>query len=95
MRLQHDLGITVSESTVCRTLRHLRLTRKKLTRIVINKMNPANMARYTVFENAQLAMNIDSIVWLDETGLNDLDACRTHGRRGAARSACPRAAARR
>ena len=79
-RLQHDLGITVSESTVCRALSRLRLSRLKLTRIVAQKANPANMARYALFEQAQGALNTDAVVWLDETGLCDLDADRTHGR---------------
>ena len=84
-RLQQDLGVTVSESTACRALTKLRLSRKKLTRIVTQKFNASNMARYALFTQAQAAMNTRNTVFLDETHLCDLAADRTHGRRGAQR----------
>ena len=79
-RLQQDLGVAVSESTVCRALTKLRLSRKKLTRIVTQKFNASNMARYALFTQAQAAMNTRTTVFIDETHLCDLDADRTHGR---------------
>jgi hypothetical protein len=42
------------------------------------------MARYALFEQTQGTLNTDAVVWIDETGLCDLDADRTHGRCGAA-----------
>ena len=94
-RLQHDLGITVSESTLCLALARLRLSRLKLTRIVAQKANPANMARYALFEQTQGTLNTDAVVWIDETGLCDLDADRTHGRcvAAAAQRVAPRRSA--
>jgi hypothetical protein len=92
-RLQHDLGVTVSETTLCGTLAGLRLSRKKLARIVAQKSNPANLARYMVFEQAQRSINMNAVVWLDETGLCDLDADRTHGRCAAAAPPARRCAA--
>ena len=65
---------------MCRALARLRLSCLKLTRIVAQKANPANMARYVLFEQTQGTLNTDAVVWIDEASLCDLDADRTHGR---------------
>jgi hypothetical protein len=80
-RLQQDLGVVVSEATISRALQLLKLTRKKKMRIVANKFNPLNLVRYALFLQFQQTLNTNTVVWVDETGLNDLDAQRTHARR--------------
>ena len=81
LELSHDLmqfGIRKSQSTVCRTLKDMEYTRKRLVKIPQERNTPKNIdARQNYAREMQFISN-DNLVFLDETGLN-LHQTRNYG----------------
>ena len=73
-RLSQDMEVNVSESTVCRALKFLRLTRKRKTRAAYRKYTRANLQRIKDFEAWQAVRNGKRIVFVDEMGNRAADA---------------------
>ena len=68
-------GVTVSEATVCRTLRKHGLTRKKIRQVAVQRCSILRgkfMAEMSLFSSNQL-------VWIDETGCRNKDCVRAAG----------------
>ena len=57
-------GVTVSEATVCRLLRHHGLTRKKVRQVALQR----SMGLRSQFMAQVLSFPSELLVWLDETG---------------------------
>lgn len=68
------MEVLVSESTVCRALKYLRLTRKRKTKAAYRKYAPANLQRISDFEAWQTERDARRIVFVDEMGIRAADA---------------------
>ena len=70
--LYNSTGTIVSLSTICRTLRRLGFTRKKLRHVVL---------RHSEIEFVELMSYVDAnmIVWVDETGSTRREGIRAYG----------------
>ncbi|ACO68211.1 hypothetical protein MICPUN_64987 [Micromonas commoda] len=73
-RLLQDMEVLVSESTVCRALKYLRLTRKRKTKAAYRKYAPANLLRIKDYEAWQSERDARRIVFVDEMGIRAADA---------------------
>ena len=92
VRLQLDLEIDVSEPTVCRALRFLKLTRKRKSRAALRKFTPQNKQRIADFRQWQRERDAASIIFVDEMGVRVADAQRIYARSKAGTKAvvpCP------
>ena len=81
--LHMDTGLEVDESTICRTLKWLGLTRKKKQVSAIEKHTPENLAYYTDYVNWMKGLNeeeVHRVVHLDETGARKNSAMRRYMR---------------
>ena len=68
-------GVSVSEPTICRTLRKYGLTRKKIQQVEAQRcsvMRGQFMAEMALFSS-------DQLVWIDETGCRNKDCIRSAG----------------
>lgn len=78
--LFRDLGILVDTCTICKAVRKMSLYRKRLHRIVIKRFTAANILRTLRFLVFRRTLNVEDMVWLDETGVQDVEVRRCYGR---------------
>lgn len=74
-KVSTNIGVDVSDSTICRILRRHGLTRKKTQQVALQRSGIFRgdfMAEMSFF-------NVDQIVWLDETGCDRRDHIRKMG----------------
>jgi hypothetical protein len=79
-RILIDLGIQVSESTVCRSLKYIRQTWKKKTRSAYRKHTNANLQRTADFLVWQGERDGSKIIYADEMGVRAENAERRFAR---------------
>ena len=80
-RLLVDIGVSLAETTLQRSMRtQLRYSRKRLLRMSLRKLLPANVARYKYYVGVlQPQLPADACVFVDEFGVDPLEASPQHG----------------
>ena len=79
-RLRFDLGVVVSEPTVCRAFKFLKQTRKRKVRTALLKHSPQNQLRTIQFMQWQMTRRASELVFVDEMGIRAADAERNYAR---------------
>jgi hypothetical protein len=79
-RLYRDLGVLADTSTICRALRKMSLYRKRVHRVAIKRFTAANILRTLRFLVFRRTLNVDDVVWVDETGVQDAEVRRHYAR---------------
>jgi hypothetical protein len=75
------IGVVVSKSTISRALNSsLRLTRKRITAIALEKFTPVNMVRYILWKCNMLHWRCNDWVFVDEWGFSNTDMNPSMGR---------------
>jgi hypothetical protein len=78
-RLLMDIGVSLAETTLQRSMRtQLRYSRKRLLRMSLRKLLPANVARYKYYVGV-LQLPAADCVFVDEFGVDPLEASPQHG----------------
>ena len=64
-RLLHSTGRRVQESTICRCLKRLGMTRQKIQHV---RLQESNCKRAEFIANIMMVFDSSLCVWIDETG---------------------------
>ena len=75
-RLLHSTGRWVRESTICRYLKRLGMTRQKIQHVALQR---SDCKRAEFIANVMMVFDSSLCVWIDETGCDQRNAQRKYG----------------